>query len=206
MSVRKKFWGPPGQRKSVWVADYKDANRVRRQRKFQTQKEARAFHAEVSVQVRAGTHVPDSASKTVAKAGEGWIESSEAAGLERTTIKQRGEHLKLHINPFLGTTLLSRLNVPAVRAFADRLRTEGRSPAMVKAVLGSLGMLLADAQERGLVAHNPVRDLSRRRPRGKGRHGPSGATRRSWRSVSTSPPRRKSKPSLRPPAVATGRC
>lgn len=38
---------------------------------------------------------------------------------------------------------------------------------MVKKVLASLGSLLADAQERSLVARNPVRDMRARRHRGK---------------------------------------
>jgi integrase len=49
----------------------------------------------------------------------------------------------------------------------DKLRAEGRSAAMIKRVVGDLGSILADAQERGLVAQNVVRSLSRRR---KGKH------------------------------------
>src|SRR5262249_51190189 len=55
-----------------------------------------------------------------------------------------------------------------VRELEDRLRTY-RSPAMVRKVLASLGAILADAQERGLVAQNVVRSLRGRR-RGKDRH------------------------------------
>jgi hypothetical protein len=65
---------------------------------------------------------------------------------------------------------LSDLSAQAVRKFEDRLREEGRSPAMVRKVVGSLGSLLADAQEQGLAARNPVRDLRRNRRRGKERN------------------------------------
>src|SRR5690606_7585054 len=51
------------------------------------------------------------------------------------------------------------LTVPTLRGFEDQLRDEGRSPAMVKKVIASLGSLLADAQERGLVVRNVVRDV-----------------------------------------------
>jgi integrase len=44
------------------------------------------------------------------------------------------------------------------RAFEDKLARD-RSPAMVRKVLTSLGSILADAQERGLVAQNVVRGL-----------------------------------------------
>src|SRR5262245_27777513 len=47
----------------------------------------------------------------------------------------------------------------------DRRRADGRSPAMIKRVVGDLGSILADAQERGEVAQNVVRSLSKRKKR-----------------------------------------
>jgi integrase len=73
------------------------------------------------------------------------------------------QHLKDHILPYLGSAKLSSLTVPAVRDFMDKLRTDKRSAAMVKRVIGDLGSILADAQERGLVAQNVVRSLSHRK-------------------------------------------
>lgn len=70
-------------------------------------------------------------------------------------------HLRLHIIPFLGSAKLSALTIAKIRAFEDALREAGRSAAMVKKVLVSLGTLVADAQERGLVARNLVRDTKR---------------------------------------------
>jgi integrase len=65
---------------------------------------------------------------------------------------------------------LSEITAQAVRKFEDKLRDQDRSPAMVRKILGSLGSILADAQEQGLAAHNAVRDLRRnRRRRGKER-------------------------------------
>jgi hypothetical protein len=43
---------------------------------------------------------------------------------------------------------LSRLTVPMVRAFEDKLKLD-RSPTMVRKARVSLGALLTDAQERG---------------------------------------------------------
>ncbi|MCR2604968.1 hypothetical protein NSP26_24245, partial [Salmonella enterica] len=54
-------------------------------------------------------------------------------------------------------------------AFEDRLRDEGRSPAMVRKILVSLGSLLSDAQDRGLVARNVVREKSKTRSSGTDR-------------------------------------
>jgi integrase len=63
----------------------------------------------------------------------------------------------------LGALRLSQLTVPLVRGFEDRLRRDGRSPAMVRKARRSLGALLADAQERGLVAQNVVYSARRHR-------------------------------------------
>jgi integrase len=160
MSVRKREWTTPkGEAKSAWVVDYFDTAGKRRLKTFKLKKEADRFAATASVEVRDGVHVADSASATVEKAGALWIASGESAGLERSSMDQRKSHLKHHINPLIGQTLLSRLNVPAVRDFEDTMRQNGRSPAMVKKVLTSLGSILSDANERGLATRNPVRDI-----------------------------------------------
>ena len=109
--------------------------------------------------MRAGTHTADSKSVTVAKAAELWLASCDAAGLERTTLAAYRQHVDLRIVPVLGTLRLSQLTVPLVRGFEDRLRRDGRSTVMVRKARRSLGSLIADAQERGLVAQNVVRSL-----------------------------------------------
>lgn len=164
MSVRKREWtSPKGEPKSAWVVDYFDTSGKRRLKTFQRKKEADAFSATAAVEVRQGTHVADSASATVAQAGKFWISTSEGAGLERTTVETYRNRFDLHIAPFLGAEKLSRITVPVVRSFADRLREEGRSPAMVKKALTALGAILSDAQERGLATRNAVKEMSRRK-------------------------------------------
>src|SRR5262249_16083208 len=56
-------------------------------------------------------------------------------------------------------------NVPMVRKFEDDLAEGKRSHVMIHNVRRSLGAILAEAQERGLVAQNVVRSL--RNGRGK---------------------------------------
>jgi integrase len=63
----------------------------------------------------------------------------------------------------LGALRLSQLTVPLVRGFEDRLRRDGRSPVMVRIARRALGALLADAQERGLVAQNVVYSMRKHR-------------------------------------------
>lgn len=159
MSVRKRTWTASGTERTAWVVDYVDTKGKRRMKTFKLKKEADQFAATATVEVREGVHVADRDTVTVAKAGALWITSGETIGLERSTINQRKRHLALHIEPFIGSLLLSKVTVPAVRDFEDRLRAEGRSAAMARKVLTSLGSIMADANERGLATRNPVRDI-----------------------------------------------
>jgi integrase len=164
MSVRKRVWkAPSGEPREAWVVDYVDQHGERHIKTFAKKRDADAHHAIVGVAVRSGTHTADSKSITVAKAAELWLESCEAAGLERTSLVAYRQLADLHITPVLGTLRLSQLTVPLVRGFEDRLRQDGRSPAMVRRARRALGGILADAQERGLVAQNVVYSLRKSR-------------------------------------------
>jgi integrase len=164
MSVRKRIWkGGNGEMREAWVVDYVDQAGDRHMKTFARKRDADAHHAIVGVSVRAGTHTADSKSVTVAKAAELWLESCEAAGLERTSLVAYRQVAVLHITPILGALRLSQLTVPLVRGFEDRLRRDGRSPAMVRRARRLLGAILADAQERGLVAQNVVYSLRKNR-------------------------------------------
>ena len=181
MSVRKRTWPDTDRElkngtivaahsREAWVVDYVDGEGKRRQKTFKRKKDADVYAATASVEVRKGTHVADSASVTVAEAGKKWIEASEEGGLERATIAQYKQHVDYHITPYIGSSRLTQLSIPFIRAFEKRLSDEGRSRVMISKVVGSLGSLLAEAQEQGLVAHNAVRDMrrsSRRKRKGQ---------------------------------------
>lgn len=161
MSIRKRTWTTAkGEEKTAWIVDYTDIKGKRRLKTFKLKKQAEAFEATAKVEVREGVHVADRETVNVKKAGEFWIATGVGEDLERSTINQRRRHLKFHIEPFLGDTLLSKVDA---RAFEDRLRAEGRSPAMVKKALSSLGSIFADAIERKLATRNPVREMRRSR-------------------------------------------
>jgi integrase len=164
MSVRKRKWTTAaGETKEAWIVDYHDQGGGRHIETFARKKDADARHAEVRVDVKAGIHVAPSRSPTVLEAGENWIKGAEARGLERSTLKQYREHLRNHIAPTIGGLKLSDLAIAHVRGFEDKLRASGRSPKMTSMILTSLGALIGDAQERGLAARNPVRDMRRSR-------------------------------------------
>ncbi|MGO9629513.1 MAG: tyrosine-type recombinase/integrase [Xanthobacteraceae bacterium] len=178
MSVRKRTWTTrKGETKEAWIVDYADQNGKRHLKTFEKKKQADAFATTAKVQVRHGIHTADSESVTVAAAGKLWLATAEKNELECATVDQYQQHLDLHIAPYLGRVKLSQLTAPMVREFEDKLShgtpalgsddNSPRSPAMVRKIRGSLGSILADAQERGLVARNVVRELRSNRRRGK---------------------------------------
>jgi integrase len=180
MSVRKRTWKTAeDEERSAYVVAYSVADpnnrgkRTRHIRTFDRRREADEFHSQVRVDIKKGVHTPTSRSITVEAAGREWLDS--CGDLERTSRDQYGQHLKFHIVPYLGAVKLSSLTVAIVREWQDRLRngvpapgereTKPRSPAMVKKVTTSLSSLIADALERGKIAHNVVRSMATHRKR-----------------------------------------
>src|SRR5262245_38445837 len=169
MAIRKRTWTTAkGEQREALVVDYTDQAGERHIETFARKKDADARQADVKVAVKKGIHVAASNSVTVAEATARWIESAEVE-LERATAKTYREHVKLHIVPFIGRVRLSEMSVPMVSKFRDELRKAGRSPALVRKILVSLGSLIADAQDHGLVAYNAFRELRPNRKRGKDR-------------------------------------
>jgi integrase len=155
MSVRKRNWTTAvGEERSAWVLDYKDREGKRRSETFDRKKEADARAAEIAVDIKAGVHVPRSASIDVATAGEHWIASVEAVGRERGTIAGYRLHLRKHINPFIGRVKLADLTGPHVASFKRDLAKAGVKVATQRKVLGSLVMLLGNAVREGAINRN----------------------------------------------------
>jgi integrase len=120
------------------------------------------------VEIRDGTHIARSKSVTWPRpAGIGSRRPRQTAGARQRHGLRR--ILRMHIAPFIGSTKLSDLSVPLVRALEDQLRENGRSTAMVRRTRNMLSMLLSDALERGLATRNVARGLTSNRTRGKER-------------------------------------
>ena len=165
MSVRKRTWiTSKGEAREAWVVDCTDQRGERMLKTFQRKKEADAYAATTNVNVRAGVH--SNSKMNIAEAGAKWLSDAEDR-LERSTVESYRQHLEDHIVPYIGAVKLSQLTVPMVRDFMDKLRAGKRSPAMIKRVVGDLGSILTDAQERGTVAQNVVRSLSHGKKRRK---------------------------------------
>jgi integrase len=196
MSVRKRTWTTRrGETKEAWIVDY-SVNGSRHIETFERKKDADAREAQVTVNVGKGVHIAPNKTPTVAEAGQLWIKACEADELQRASIDAYRQHLDLHIVPYLGAYRLAQLTTPLVRDFADNLlrgklpparavteRREfsddaKRSPAMTKRVLVSLGTMLADMQERGLVATNVVRGLKKSNRKRRNKTAGGGPARR----------------------------
>jgi integrase len=164
-TIRKRLWQSGDETRSSWICDYFDGGGKRRQKTFRTKKEADAWLVQARHEVASGTHTADSASITIAEAADLWLTRCERDGLEQSTMTGYRSHVVYHIKPLIGATKLSRLNAPRVQEFVDHLLTGGRSRALTKKVIGSLSMLISEAQRRGLTSQNPAREVRVRLPK-----------------------------------------
>lgn len=168
-TVRRRTWKSSGEMKTAWIADFFDQEGKRHIKTCKTKKEADGFLVQARHEIARGLYTPENASITVAAAAKLWIEKGELEKLERSTLRQYSNHVKLHINPLIGGVKLARLPTPAIEAFRDELLKK-RSRAMARKVLASLKSILSEAQRRGLVARNaaqPVKVEIRKRDHGK---------------------------------------
>src|SRR5262249_58960169 len=107
MSVRKRTWpNRDGSQGEAWVVAYTDHEGKRRIRSFEKKREADAYHASISNELRSGIHVPDSQSVTVAEAGRLWLEGCDTASLERSTLDDDPPHLDRHVIPHIAAVQL----------------------------------------------------------------------------------------------------
>jgi len=181
-TVRKRSWrAASGEEKTAWVADYFDGACKRHIKTFKTRKAADEWLVNARGEVQRGTHTPENASVSVREAAGLWLLRCELEGLERSTLRFYRIHVDLHILPRVGGEKLARLTTPRVEKFRDDLLRSGVSRATARKALTTLKSVIADAQRRGLVAHNaaaPVRIDIKRREGGKlvvGRDLPSPA-------------------------------
>lgn len=158
-SIRKRTWRWRGAERTVWMCDYFDNTGKRRAKSFATKAAAQDWMTTTLHEVKIGVHSPLSTSITVTEAWERWIEHCEAERLEPGTIKQRRQHLNLHVKPYIGRERLASLTTPGIHKFDADLRTGTRSVAMRRKVLTNLKTMLTFCQGQGLVAQNVARGV-----------------------------------------------
>jgi integrase len=167
--VRRRTWTNSKGKQTAWIVDYFDQQGKRHIKTFALKREADAELVKTTGEVARGVHTPENTSITVAEAAKLWLDKGELEKLERSTLRQYSNHIKLHIVPLIGGVKLARLSTPAIETFRDDLLRKG-SRAMARKVLASLKSILGEAQRRGLVAQNaaqPVRVDVKKREQGK---------------------------------------
>ena len=158
-TVRKRTWiNKDGTKGFAWVATIR-SNGVPSSKAFAKKGEAEAYLEREAPLVRAGVHVPDAKSITVAQAAEEWIETKRLAGAEASTLRQYDLHARRYIVPRLGGLKLTQLNKPTIHGFRDHLRSVA-SPAMAKKIMTSLNGILNTSVERGRVGGNVAKGVT----------------------------------------------
>lgn len=160
-SIRKRKL-PSGETR--WQVDYRDQAGKRRAKQFDKKSDAVSFETKMRAEIVAGIHVADSASVTVRGAADLWLATAQIEGLEASSVRQRSEHVRLHIVPLIGDARLSRLTTPMIESYRDRL-LQTRSRALSHAVLASFRSIINDARRRGLIGHNPADTVKVSKPK-----------------------------------------
>jgi integrase len=146
MSVRSKVVGD----EKFWLADYKDGSGARHQVRFKRKKDAEQHEEQSKVSIRARTYVEVDSSFTIEQAADVWLRRVEANGmrnggaLERATMRQYSQHVRLHILPRIGRLKLAKLGKGDVAAFRDKLLSKegGVSRPMARKVMVSFKSML----------------------------------------------------------------
>lgn len=159
MKPRLRVWTTNGVEKKAWQISYTDSAGKRHRPQFDLKKDAEAALARAKTEVMDGTHIAKGDGISVGDAGDLWIKDKQRAGREVATIDQYKQHVELHIKPFVGATKLQDMTPVRLSKFEDDLIDAGRSSAMIKKVFVSFGSLIANAQRRGHVHRNVVRDM-----------------------------------------------
>jgi integrase len=141
-----------------WIVDYFDQNKKRHIETFDRKRDAVAWLASTTIEVKRGIHTPENKSLTVAEAAKLWLERADTEKLETATRKQYATHIKLHIVPRIGNEKLALLSAPRIEKFKDELLKNG-SRQMASKVLTSLKGILKEARRLGAVAQNAAADV-----------------------------------------------
>jgi integrase len=162
MAIQTRKWRTAsGEQREAYIIRYTGKDGKRHIETHDKKKSAEAAWAQIKVDLGAGTHVAPSQSITVEQAAAEWFSSCEARELERSTLEQYRAHVRHHIVPLIGALKLTDLTLARVSEFEVRLSREGRKLPLRKKVLTSLCSILADAQNRGKVQRNVMRDRAR---------------------------------------------
>jgi len=150
--------GRPGK----WLVDYRDHAGVRRNKTFDTKREAEDFYAEVlktqDVRITPAVNV----NITVKEYAEHWLDTlAKAETVKKRTLHIYAAQLRLYILPAFPTDMRVRnLQRAHVKAFVLKLR-EKLSRNSTKIAFTTLRAMLNSAIDDGVISANPANRLSR---------------------------------------------
>lgn len=99
----------------------------------------------------------------------GWLEDVRPPALKPTTWATYNGDIRRHVLPYIGDKPLTKLTGHDLDQLYKRLETSGRrdgqgglAPKTIRGVAVTIGKALGDAQRKGIISHNPIKDSTHR--------------------------------------------
>jgi integrase len=155
-TIRERTWtNAKGTVSKRWQVDFVDQDGCRRHKQFHQKKAADAWLVKARSQVAAGTFTPDSSSATIRDAADLWLNRAQLEEAERSTITDYERSVAIISDLIDPATRLARLTTPRCEELRDDLLRDHSRP-MAQRTLKHFKAIVAGAQRRGLIAHNPA--------------------------------------------------
>jgi integrase len=155
-TIRKRHWrSASGEVQERWQVDFRDQAGKRRHKQFHRKKDADAWLVNARGQVAAGIFTPDSSTATIGDAAKLWLERARLEDAERSTVTDYERSIVIIGDLIDPATRLARLTTPRCEQLRDDLLRD-HSRAMAQRTLKHFKAIVAGAQRRGLISHNPA--------------------------------------------------
>ena len=97
--------------------------------------------------------------RTIHDAGAAFLEHLEARGRAKSHVESVRSHLRVHLEPFFGSTAIERISPDEVTRLLARLHRGGRRPKTVRNVFSTLHSVFELAVKRGWIRANPCKQV-----------------------------------------------
>ena len=144
-------------REGWWVRVYEEGRQT--WHKCDTKSQARTLYGKLKANAREGKLFPkQKTTKSILLKDYfvTWLKNQPARGKKVTTIKTYESRLRKHALPAFGTSQLSAISRPRIKAWAAGLLEKGLDFDTALNALLTLSAVLTEAVEDGLITHNPA--------------------------------------------------
>jgi integrase len=144
-------------REGWWVRVYEEGRQT--WCKCDTKSQARTLYGKLKADAREGKLFPkQKTTKSILLKDYfvTWLKNQPARGKKVTTIKTYESRLRKHALPAFGTSQLSAISRPRIKAWAAGLLEKGLDFDTALNALLTLSAVLTEAVEDGLITHNPA--------------------------------------------------